>query len=319
MSSSTSSSDTARRSLFGLAIVLIAFEAVMGVLVPIDQGRHEVDRLAARLEQAPEIRMLVLGDSVTYGALPELPAGWYDGVSNSALGTAGNYYLLRRAVEWGHPLEHVFYVEHPDSLALEMDSEQTEVYFSSVINRGGEISHLHDTLHREDLVDAMRTSRFERFASPPSCWRGGGLRRAVYESLVVFRDRLRGDPPVPAATTRRTRSAIAGAVEREGLSVSEQSRAYHQELVALAEQHDFVLHLIPAPLPPTTRAAWERSGITRVQKDFFEELAHSDSVQAHDAPWRADEDRLFRDGIHLHIGAREAYGRPLAAFLTQAW
>lgn len=313
MSSSTSSFEPAARvATLALLIGVLGFELLFS-RTPEDQGRHEVDDIFASLPDAHTCPpVLVLSDSVTFGVLAPDPR-WFDGTSNAAIGTAGNFFLVTRVIDRGCRPQHVVLIEHPSSLAEDLRGPRSELYFTSIFYRRHEEADLRRRLpSRTELADAMAVARWSRILSPPSAWRSGALRRPLEERVAQL-----------AVTEERDATAAnAAAIDallsaRSEPALARESAVYRDALGDLSEQTGFALHFVEAPRPPTIAAAWEGSWgrlwqttcTTTAQGRSRTHCVRSSEI------WVPSDDESFRDGVHLTRAGKRQYRRGLEAFL----
>lgn len=328
MSSSTSSSNRPWQFAIGFALFVLAFELVIGSTLPKNLGRHEVDRCVARLQtNEGTAETLLLSDSVSYGVLgPEGAPDVVDCTSNQAIGVVGNYFLVRRWLEARRKAGRagagmVLYVAHPTAFEVNLQDERfLQSYFLSVFNERDEIANVDESLQRPELVRRMRMEHYNARLSPPSYLRSGNVTDPLWDQLRKGRDRFAPQAfHVPESVAPGVRAEIERLSAHESIRPSKESKVYAAKLAELAEHEGFRLILVRAPLAPTVRSEWSRRGVLRDYDHLLGGLTKSHPrVSFETSPYQPDDDRYFRDAMHLQLGAMPEYRRAFLGWLRGA-
>ncbi len=328
MSSSTSSSEhpsgaeaKAKRFLLCLAVGVLSVEAVIGGWVPVQKGRHEVDRRVAEIERIAQVPPTVfLSDSISYEVLMGvgLPEDVLDLSSNQTIGVAGNYFLLRRLLERAPgQVERVVYAFSPLSLSANLDSKNyLKAYFETVFLRADEIDDIEHRLGRKELSRAMEKARLRALVEPPSSNRAGVIRDPLGVSLRDWKRTLRRGGPVSEAVTPLAQTKIS---EQAGLRfrTSAVTDTFLPALADLCAAHGIELVLVTAPVAPSIDQAWRENGFWEEYETYLGEFEAGRGAVTwiHPCPFRPDADGSFYDGVHLEELSKGAWGRALLEIL----
>lgn len=328
MTSSTSSSDAARRFLAILALGIVAVELAALLVLPVERGRHEVDRRTAQIDTVERIPdSVLLSDSVSYGALDglEVPASVLDLSSNQAIGVAGNAFFVRRLFERLEARDpgsargvRVVYALSPVSFESNLDSARfLEPYFTSVFVRPSEIEAIEEHLDRPEIAELQRRDAARRVTYPPTYLRRGVVQTPIALALRALDRERRANLPVPSEPTPAAREEIATRGAYVSFDPSEVSRAFLPVLADVCGEYGATLRIVHAPVPPSIHAAWERTGYAEDYASWLEGIAsdrpHVELVAA--PPASIGVDAAFYDGVHLLPGPRLAWGRALLEHL----
>jgi len=331
MSSSTSSSEPAKRFLALLALFVLVAEVAFAALLPVHRGRHEGDARLASLESLSEIpRVALISDSVCYGVLDgvEAPADVLDLTSNQAISTAGNAFLLRRLFEAGERLrgageagrvEEVVYLLSPTSYAANVDwANFVAPYFTDLFLDPADVAELEERVERPELPRAMEANRRTLALHPPSYVRRGAVHDPLVGLLRSLKRRLYADRPPATELPPGARALLDERAALETFEPSEITRAFLPRLAELCAEHGARLHLGRPPIAPSLIAAWRESGYWESYRawvaDFAEE--HEGVSAAFDLPWTPPGDTAFYDGVHLDQAPKLEWGEALARMLS---
>lgn len=303
-------------------LLVAGAETAFALFLPVDRGRHEVDRLLAAAERgALAGEVLVLSDSVSYDALTGIPgtAGIADATSNRALSVAGNTFLVQRILARGAPdLSAVAYVAEPMTYEYDLDSKNyLASYFTSLFTRPEEIALVAKTLGRPDLVAAMEAARREVWLYPPSYLRRGFLLGPLTLRMRGLKRYLSSDV-LPAEPTALALADYRLRRERAEFRPARTSSVFLPLLAELLAARGVRLVLIPAPVAPTLREAWDRNTFADQVRAWLQGLAatHPNMTVLDHCPLQTLEDRFFYDGSHLSAGPKQAWGEALARTLA---
>lgn len=333
MTSSTSSSDPpreesrARAALCWSLGLWLVVELVLAASLPTHLGRHEVDDRVAAIEQVgtcPEV--VLLSDSVTYGALDTI--GWkspevLDLSTNQAIGVPGNVFLLRRLgarldSRKRYPeVQRVVYVVRPTSLSHDPSRGRfVDSYFTSVFNRPREVRSMRLEFEDSELADAMESAADAQRFEPPSLRRRGHLLRPLSLWLRSLGQELDSGAPLPPLTAS-AREQLAQESAWTEPRFSEATRRGLPLLAAEARALGAELEIRFAPVAPSLAAAWSENGYGSAVVEELRSLL-GDSARVYARPlYEARADEVFSDGSHLAIDPRREYAEELAGYLTE--
>ncbi|MEM7311296.1 MAG: hypothetical protein AAF682_31810 [Planctomycetota bacterium] len=321
----SASPTTARRFLALLAGAVVALELVFGFALPVDRGRHEVDRLARETALgAPAGDVVLLADSVCYAVLdPDRArdAGLVDLASNQSVGVAGNVFLLERLREARpEPLRAVVYIASPRSLREGLHNyAHLGPYFTSVFLRDREIADVEARLDRSDLVEAMRAERSSARRRIPSNQRAGWVLHPMSRWLRSAKQRLersRGNTLPPL--TRSAQELLAELSALDSFDPPVETVRYLERLAEVTAEAGAVLVLCPPPLAPTLRAAWGKSGLAAEYEAWMGAFAgrHDHVLFEPSSRYLPSDDRLFTDGVHLTPSGKREWEQILFGWLS---
>jgi hypothetical protein len=316
----------AKRFLGWLAALAVTAEAAFALVLPLDRGRHEVDRLA-RQTSAGELEgeVVLLADSVAYAVLTPAAAranGVADLASNREIGAAGNAFLLERLTRSNaEPLRAVVYVAAPTSLEVDLEPSRYRLpYFTSVFLRDAEIRDVEERLDRPALAARMRAERRALTWRFPSHMRAGlalhPLDAALRRAKHVLNAALGDEPPELTPDARRDLEALAA---RRCLRISRVTEVYLDRLAELSVNAGAVLVLTPPPLAPSVRRAWRANGVLERYEHFLADFAarHRGVVFEPVCPYQPDDDRVFVDGVHLTPQGKAEWAAELVPWLDE--
>jgi len=303
-----------------LVLFVGAAELAAWALLPPNLGRHEVDeRIEQTLRPAQDVRVVLLSDSVSYGALDLVPsqAGVLDLSTNNAVSAAGNHFLIARLLERAPDLERVVYVASPVAWIGDLRGKLTSTYFTSVFTRPAEAEQVERLLGRSDLASAMRAAGRREWCLPPSYLRRGALARPLVETTRALGQDLREDRPV---SSQPLPAALALYRERGAwrhFTASDTSRVFLERLGELCAERGVQLELLPSPLAPRLLESWRATGYWEEYLAWMRSLAgaHPTTTFVEECPWEAPSDGAFYDGDHLHAGPKKSWAEALAAYL----
>ncbi|QDU68005.1 hypothetical protein [Engelhardtia mirabilis] len=315
----------ARAALVIAAVLAVVVELLLALALPEHRGRHELDARVAQVQGARIApRVVLLSDSVSYDVLWPVPDGVLDLSSNQSVSTAGNAFLVQRLADTlarrgvGGGVERVVYVLSPASFEADLRSERfLELYFTSIFNRPAERHAVSERLGRPELVAELETQARRRWLYPPSYLRRGYLLRPLAEAMRELDRRLRGSGQLPSAAPAATLQRIDKDTALDHLMVSEVTADFLPLLAEAAGRLGARVEVRLAPVPPTTRAAWQANGaLPDLERELEALCAPVDGLTyGGPIPYEPPGDRAFYDGSHLHPVARRAYGEALAAEL----
>lgn len=317
--------ERARRGRRTLALALAAaaaIEAALAVGLPEQLGRHEVDaRVATVADPPPGVRCVLLADSVSYDVLASPPAGVLDLSTNQSVSTAGNAFLVERLVDavGEGALERFVYVLSPTSFAADLESERfLEPYFTSIFTRPREREAVATLLARPALDAALAEHTGDPWLQPPSYRRRGYLTWSLTRLLRRVEHELHAGGSLPTEPTAAAAERIATDVALPVLAVSPVTAAFLPRLARAAGRVGAVVEVRLAPVPPTSRAAWEASGALPTLEAELRALCASEPNLSYGGavPYAPPGDAAFVDGSHLHPVAERDYGAALAALLA---
>jgi hypothetical protein len=248
---------------FPLAMLVIAAiaEALAAALSGVTPHRHNVDDLAnAVLHDQHPYRVVLLGDSVTHNVAHKYRIGDVNEVADltthAKAGLASSLFLLKRYVESGHHPQHVVLAISRQVLVYRIDSDTFDYYLTSVF--------------REPYEREFLQKNYPKYVD--YSWRPAALSMTTRIGEPLF-SLLRhpGDDiyTAPAAATPhpvldRFPDTPETAEFRDRVEAPEELlpevRAVLAEMGALAQQHQFQLHVFWAPLELHLRAALLANG-----------------------------------------------------------
>jgi hypothetical protein len=308
-----------------LALGIVVVELLTAGTVPVQRGRHEVDRRVAqiaRTHQAPQT--VLLSDSVSYEALAgaQAPAGTLDLSSNQTIGVAGNYFMLLRLLDRlgadAKGIERVVYAVSPKALDENLESKLfLTTYFTSVFNRPEEIKGMRQALGRTDLVEAMSQARKRSLVELPLSQRQGLIRDPLGSFLREVKRKLKRDSASPMVANPESQKVLGQRSADDDFTPSPASEVYLKLLIELCAERSIDLVLVSPPIAPSIQSARESNGY----EDQFtlyrtKHLSGQPDLRwIHPCPYQPPGDGAFYDGVHLDQGVKDAWGQTLAKLL----
>ncbi len=276
-------------------------------MLPVNQGRHMVDDLLARLEEdSPSRPVVILGDSAMANCLRgvDLDPRITNLSTNMGVSLAGQYFIYKRLVAKAFPPRILVLGLIPESYSFDLNDQYTATYFESVFNRWGEILEFTVAADRPAQGLRMVLTRLQ----PPSF----RCRASARKALNRFRGA--GSEVSPSRAWLKDASAKKHAlVEQRGRTgifrFSETSGTFHRLLAEETTATRTHLVIVTAPLPKRTVELWRRTGFWDQYTGVLDGLAKrypNISVEPADAFANFSEEDLF-DWLHLGSAAGDAF------------
>jgi len=316
-SSSTSSSRAIPRAALLAGILVLAGEAALAALLPVNQGRTQVDDLLARLDTPqPHSPVVVWADSVTAGAILEVGTdpGTADLSSTQAISMAGVFFTYRRFVETAGAPKLLVLSMIPESYGNDLDQVFTPTYFETTFLRWGEILPFAEETGRYGQAVVMGSNKI---LHPPSMLRRASVRPALQRLRSPRGSEVERLPLLRIAGSDSGLAAdLAARAKRAHFEPSSISRRYLELLARDAAATGTRLAVITPALPKSAAIGWSATGYLREFEGFLREFAARHPLVTVDPVLQfADyEDMDMYDTVHLKPVPANAYGR---RFLTR--